>query len=255
MWAPSCGPSAASLQLRPARGHTRRLWCRGRRRRNPTEVRGGRAATRFQDDRRAAGAGAVQVQSVSTDVNQLSGHGVGPRVERLAHRLIAAAHRGHQQHGQYGVQQPAGAAARQLPADPQEHPDDEPQQDRRPHPAEHRVHGGGPAKCSKAGQPHERGRRSCPPFWSLNRTDSTANNAHPSANPSSTTPVRACSSAGTNGAATNTTATSSPTASDRATINPSLVWAVRGGGSGGWGSPCRTAASANVIPNLRSLPT
>ena len=106
----------------------------------------------------------MQVQSVSTDVNQLSGHGVGPRVERLAHRLIAAAHRGHQQHGQYGVQQPAGAAARQLPADPQEHPDDEPQQDRRPHPAEHPVPGGGLAKCSKAGQPHERGRRSCPPL-------------------------------------------------------------------------------------------
>ena len=41
--------------------------------------------------------------------------------------------------------------------------------------------------------------------------------------PSSTTPVRTFSLAGVNGAATNTAATSSPTAIDRATINPILI--------------------------------
>ena len=40
--------------------------------------------------------------------------------------------------------------------------------------------------------------------WSLNRTDSTASNAQPSAKPSSTTPVRTFSFAGMNGAATRT---------------------------------------------------
>src|ERR671912_2255279 len=63
--------------------------------------------------------------------------------------------------------------------------------------------------------------------WSLNRVDSAANNAHPRANANSTTPVMTFSSAGTNGAATRTTATISPAAIDAATINPILLLAVR----------------------------
>src|SRR5918993_5521419 len=59
--------------------------------------------------------------------------------------------------------------------------------------------------------------------WSLNRTDSTASNAHPSANPSRTTPVTTFSLAGTNGTATRTTAAISPPAIDRATINPTRL--------------------------------
>jgi hypothetical protein len=72
--------------------------------------------------------------------------------------------------------------------------------------------------------------------WSLNRTDSTANNAHPSANPSRTTPVMTFSSAGMNGAATRTTATISPAATDAATINAILLLAVGGRRLGGWRS-------------------
>jgi hypothetical protein len=56
--------------------------------------------------------------------------------------------------------------------------------------------------------------------WSVKRTDSTASNAQPKANPSSTTPVRTFSFAGMNGAATSTRAATSPAANDAATINP-----------------------------------
>jgi hypothetical protein len=45
-------------------------------------------------------------------------------------------------------------------------------------------------------------------------------NAHPKAKPSSTTPVRAFSFAGMNGAATSATDATMPMATDAATINP-----------------------------------
>jgi hypothetical protein len=69
--------------------------------------------------------------------------------------------------------------------------------------------------------------------WSMNRTDSTVNNAQPSANASSTTPVRAFSLAGTNGATTRATATIRPAAIDIATTEPIPILAVRGVRPGG----------------------
>jgi hypothetical protein len=49
------------------------------------------------------------------------------------------------------------------------------------------------------------------------------NNAQPSTNPSSTTPIRTFSLAGMNGAATSATAANSPAATEIATINPILL--------------------------------
>ena len=72
--------------------------------------------------------------------------------------------------------------------------------------------------------------------WSVNRTDSTANIAQPSAKPSRTIPVSVCSSAGAIGAATRRAAAISPAAIEPATINPILLRAVCGGraGDGRW---------------------
>ena len=71
----------------------------GHGRRNPREVGGGGAATRFQDHCGAARAGAVQVQPVPTHIDQLAGRRVGLGVERFAHGLVAAAYGGNHQHG------------------------------------------------------------------------------------------------------------------------------------------------------------
>ena len=72
--------------------------------------------------------------------------------------------------------------------------------------------------------------------WSLNRIDSTANNAQPSAHPSRTIPVWLCSSAGASGAMTRSAAAISPAAIEPATIKPILLLAAggRAGDSGGW---------------------
>src|SRR5215212_6295832 len=59
---------------------------------NPAEVGGGPAVTRFQDDCGAARAGAVQVQPVPANVNQLAGWRIGLGLERFAYGLVAAAH-------------------------------------------------------------------------------------------------------------------------------------------------------------------
>ena len=84
----------------------------------------------------------MQVHSVPAHVDQLPGHRVGPRIDRLAHRLIAAAYRGHHQHSQDWVQQPPCASAAYLSSGPKEHPHDEPEQYWRPHPAEHILNNG-----------------------------------------------------------------------------------------------------------------
>jgi hypothetical protein len=78
--------------------------------------------------------------------------------------------------------------------------------------------------------------------WSLNRTDSTVNNAQPRANASSTTLVRTFSFAGINGAAMSTRATTSPVANDAATINPIPALRVDGGVPG-----CRWSLSWAVV--------
>ena len=84
--------------------------------------------------------------------------------------------------------------------------------------------------------------------WSLNRVDSTASNAQPSANASSTTPVSTFSVAGMNGMATRTTAAISPAAMDRATIDPILLLAVGCARPGCWRSPCRVAVVMIASP-------
>jgi hypothetical protein len=68
--------------------------------------------------------------------------------------------------------------------------------------------------------------------WSVSRTDSAANNAHPKANASRTTPVSTFSLPGMNGRATRTTARTRPAAIEPATIKPILLFSVRGGRSG-----------------------
>ena len=146
MWAPSWGPSAGVAPAAAGAVVHADSGVAGHGRGDPAEVGGGRAAARFQDDCGAAGAGAVQVQPVPADVDQLAGRGIGPGVEGFADGLVAAAHRGDHQHSEYGVQQPPSDSAAQLAPDPKEHPDNQPEQDRRPYPAEHRLHGRGPAE-------------------------------------------------------------------------------------------------------------
>jgi hypothetical protein len=67
---------------------------------------------------------------------------------------------------------------------------------------------------------------------SLNRTDSTANNAQPRGNASKTMLMRTCSFASTDGAATRTRPTTRPVANDPATINPNayLRWGMQASG-------------------------
>ena len=63
-------------------------------RRYPRHGRGEVASSRLEDDGGAAGAGAVQVEAVSADVDQLTRHRVGVGVHSFPHGLIAAADRG-----------------------------------------------------------------------------------------------------------------------------------------------------------------
>jgi hypothetical protein len=210
MWAPSCGPSAVSLQPATCALIHADSAVAGDDRRNPTEVRGCPAQSWFQHDRGAARSGAVQVQPVPTHVNELAGHGIVPRVERLAHSLVAAAYRGNTQRGQYDVDQPPCASAAQLP------------------PARRNIQttspnsAGGHTQLSRScteADPLSEARPATPinaagatahRWGSVNRTDSTANNAQPKAKPSKTAPVRTFSSAVRNGAATRTRAATRP---------------------------------------------
>src|SRR5215213_2526843 len=176
---------------------------------------------------------------MATNVDQLAGRRIGLGLERFAYGLVATAHGGDRQHRQNGVEQPPCHSAAHLrrtltiiqttsanrtgghtqpstvctAADPLKEP--------RPTSA---INAAGAAA-------HRWG-------WSLNRVDSTSSNAQPSANPSSTTLVKAFSLTGRTGAAMRTAATISQAAMDRATIDPILVLAV-GCAPGCWRSPCR----------------
>ena len=68
--------------------------------------------------------------------------------------------------------------------------------------------------------------------WSVNLTESTANITQPTANPHSTAPVTRLSSAGRNGAATRSRATTNPTAIDPDTIQPMCLLGPRSGRDG-----------------------
>src|SRR5215203_5368601 len=190
---------------------------------------------------------------MATNVDQLPGRRIGLGLERFAYGLVATAHGGDRQHRQNGVEQPPCHSAAHLrrtltiiqttsanrtgghnqlstvctAADPLKEP--------RPTSA-----------ISAAGAAAHRW------GWSLNRVDSTASNAQPSANPSSTTPIRTFSLAGMNGAATSATATISPAAMDRATIDPILLLAVGCARPGCWRSPCRVAVVMIASPSTTS---
>jgi hypothetical protein len=60
--------------------------------------------------------------------------------------------------------------------------------------------------------------------WSVSRTDSAANNDHPNANASRTTPASTFALPGMNGRATSTTARTRPTAIEPAAISPILLF-------------------------------
>ena len=106
-------------------------------RRDLTQVRGGPTETRFQDDRGAARAGAMKVQPVPTHVDPLAGHGIGPGVKVRAYGVVATTYGGHYEHAQYRVQQPPCSSAAQLSSGPDDHPNNQGKQGRRPHPAGH----------------------------------------------------------------------------------------------------------------------
>jgi len=93
---------------------------------------------------------------VPTDIDRPSGHD-RPGVRGRTERLVPAAHRGHGQHPDHRVQQPASAPTPQVPAGLHHHPDHESQQGGRPHPAEYRVYGGTERQQEQTAQSHERG--------------------------------------------------------------------------------------------------
>ena len=68
--------------------------------RDPRHGRGDFAVAGLQDDGGGAGAGAVEVEPVPAHVDQLTGHGVGGRVDRLSYGLVAATDRRQGQPGQ-----------------------------------------------------------------------------------------------------------------------------------------------------------
>ena len=179
-------------------------------RRDPPHVRGHLARAGLQHDGGTARAGAVQVQAVSADVDQLTRHRVGPGIRRRTHGRVAAAHRGKRQ----SPRSPGRAASVRLRL-------------RSCRWARTTIQ---IANASRAGghtqsstscteEPNASSRRPPSPMnsagaaahrcgWSVNRTESTASIAQPSANPHRTAPVTALSSAGMNGAATRSRAAS-----------------------------------------------
>ena len=108
---------------------------------------------------------------MSADVDELAGRRVGPGVEGLPDRLVAATHRCDPQHGKNRVQQPPCAPATQLPSGLGEHPDHEHEKGRRPHPAEHVVHLGRTDECSDTDHSHEPGRHGRPPLRLVTEPD------------------------------------------------------------------------------------
>ena len=77
---------------------------------------------------------------MAANVAQLAGWRIGPGLERFAYGLVAAAHGGDRQNGQYWVPQPPCAADPQLLASANEYPDHQAEQQWRPQPAEHLLH-------------------------------------------------------------------------------------------------------------------
>ena len=111
----------------------------------------------------AAGAGAAEVEPVPADVDQLTGHGVGRGVDRLADGLVAAADRGQAQPSQERVDQPPPGSAGRLPAGADDAPHHEGEQHRWPHPPEPVPDGRvRPEEGDQAGDRQEHGGRRRP---------------------------------------------------------------------------------------------
>jgi hypothetical protein len=113
------------------------------RRGDPAEVGRHLAATGLNDDYRAAGPGAVQVQAVPADVDQPTRHRGRRRVTCRADSLVRTAERGQAHRTDDRVEHPARSRAGQLAVDARGHPERECEQDRRPDPVDRGV-GGGP---------------------------------------------------------------------------------------------------------------
>ena len=118
----------------------------------------------------------MQVQAVSADIDQPTGHRVRVGVRGLPHGLIAAADRSQQQQRKHRVQQPASAPATQLSVGADKHPDHQRQQRRRPHPVQHLTERAPKPTRSRPPTPmNTAGTAAHRCGWSVNRTESRAN--------------------------------------------------------------------------------
>ena len=189
---------------------------------DPGPPHGGLAQTGFQHHGGTARAGAVQVQPVPAHVDQCTRGGVGDLVGRLPRNLIARTGRGQGQRGQDRVQQPSPGAADEIAAGPDDHPRDESEQRRRPHPGEHTVpQWVGVEEGEDAGHPmNSAGATAHRCGWSLYLTDKTAISAQPRPKARRTPPARMFSWGSRNGAATATAARTAPAANEPTTISP-----------------------------------
>src|SRR5207247_2487369 len=105
-------------------------------RRDPSPVCRGLGGARFHNHGGAAGAGAVQVEPVAANVNQLARHCSAGAVYRRSDRLVTATNGGQYQHAEHGIKEPPASVAVQLPPDCNDHPHDEGDDWERPQPAD-----------------------------------------------------------------------------------------------------------------------
>ena len=131
---------------------------------DPSHVRRHLACAGLEHHRRCAGASAVQVQFVSADVDQLTGHLMRCGICRCTHGGVTAADRGRGQYHHHRVEKPASGAATKRSVCTDEHPDHQRQQGRGPHPAEHPVHRRAERHQDKTTCPHEHCRSPGPPL-------------------------------------------------------------------------------------------
>ena len=116
--------------------------------------RRGAAATGLQDHGRAAGAGALQVESVRSHVHELTAHG-DRGCGRSTDRLVPSAEGEEHQDDQHRVQQPRPGPAVQLAPGAGPDPDHQDHQGRRPDPPERIHHGVRGHEHQRPGQRHE----------------------------------------------------------------------------------------------------
>ena len=101
----------------------------------PAHRRGRHAGARLEHDGGTAGAGAVQVQAVSSHVDQLARHLV-VRCRSGENRFGAGPDRDDGEKDDHRVEEPAPEPTAHVSSDAPRHPDRECEHDRRPHPTE-----------------------------------------------------------------------------------------------------------------------